>query len=587
MNFAAVYHKASGHYCYPLNVDEMIVNIKTGYDVDRLWICYGDPYANGIAGSAEKWQGVQEEIVFKKNLAHQIWWTTTIRPEFKRVKYYFILQSGSETWYYLEDGFVTKRQMELDDKMLQYFIFPWMNPADICRTPKWVNDTVWYQIFPDRFCNGDFSIDPAEVHPWRKGEVTNYEFFGGDLEGIIRKLDYLRDLGINGIYLTPIFQSPSVHKYDTTDYLNIDPGFGDKEVFRRLVKEAHARGIRVMIDGVFNHCGKYFMPWRDVLQKGPKSPYYHWFMINHWPFDQQDKSTRDGKYFSFAFYGNMPKMNTNNPEVIDYFADVCEYWVREFDVDGLRFDVANEVSHKFCRAIRSRLKAVKEDVYLLGEIWHDSGEWLHGDEYDAVMNYPLTSSINDFWVDRSLMKKDFEYMINRSYTMYRQQNNNALFNLLDSHDTDRLMTRNHGNEDAFYQQLAVLFTMPGSPCIFYGTEIGQEGGHDPDCRRCMPWEEIESGALDERIHTMKSLIAMRKNNRSCRSLYFHFSSENSQTRVVDYLKLTGDGEQIRVVLNCSEEDFRLDEDNILFARKYQNRTLAPGGVLICKTCDVQ
>lgn len=581
MNFAAVYHTASGHYCYPLNVDEMIVNIKTGYDVSRLWICYGDPYLNGIAGSAEKWQGVRSEIVFKKNLAHQIWWTTTIRPEFKRVKYYFILESGEEEWYYFENGFLTKEQMELDNKMLQYFIFPWMNPVDICETPDWVNHTVWYQIFPDRFCNGNTQTDPETVRPWKKGEVTNFEFYGGDLEGIIQKLDYLEELGINGIYLTPIFESPSVHKYDTTDYMNIDPCFGDKEVFRRLVEEAHKRDIRIMIDGVFNHCGEHFRPWRDVLQRGPESPYYHWFMINQWPFDQGDYSTRDGKYYSFAFYGNMPKLNTNNDEVINYFAEACEYWVREFDVDGLRFDVANEVSHQFCRTLHKRLKGLKPDIYLLGEIWHNSSEWLRGDEYDAVMNYPLTSSINDFWIDKSLVNRDFEHMINHSYTMYMQQNNNVLFNLLDSHDTDRLFTRSRCNEDAFYQQLAVLFTMPGSPCIFYGTEIGMEGGHDPDCRRCMPWDEIQSGVWNERIGIMRTLIRLRKENDCFRSLYFHFPRTCENERIIEYIKLTADNHQIHLYLNCSKQPERLEKDEILFARKYRDHILEPGGILIC------
>lgn len=582
MNFSAVYHTASGHYCYPLNVDEMIVNIKTGYDITRLWICYGDPYLNGIAGSAERWQGVCEEIPFRKNLANQIWWTTTIRPQFKRLKYYFILEAGDEVWYYFENGFMTKEQMELENKMLQYFIFPWMNPVDICDTPDWVNDTVWYQIFPDRFCNGNLKNDSENVRSWKKGEVSNYDFYGGDLEGIISKLDYLSDLGINGIYLTPIFKSPSVHKYDTTDYMEIDPCFGDKATFYHLVEEAHLRGIRIMIDCVFNHCGKYFQPWRDVLCKGPESPYFNWFMINQWPFDQQDYSTRDGKYYSFAFYGNMPKMNTNNEEVIQYFAKICEYWVREFDVDGLRFDVANEVSHQFCRTLRKRLKRLKPDLYLLGEIWHDSSEWLRGDEYDAVMNYPLTSSINDFWVDKSLTGKDFEHMINRSYTMYMQQNNNVLLNLLDSHDTDRLFTRNHGNEDAFFQQLAVLFTMPGSPCIFYGTEIGLEGSHDPDCRRCMPWSEIESGQWEERIQTIRALIHLRKENACCRSLYFHFPSEHEKPRIIEYIKLTASDERIHVYLNCSDREEKIITDAVLFARKYVDRTLAPGGVLICR-----
>ena len=582
MNFAAVFHTSGSPCCYPLNENEMAVNLKTGKDVERVWICYGDPYLKGIAGSKEKWEGIRREITEKKDLAHHIWWSAVLRPDYKRLKYYFILEAAGETWYYLENGFMTREQMDLEERMLQYFIFPWMNPADICRTPAWVRDTVWYQIFPDRFCNGNKENDPCGVQKWRKGPVTNDEFFGGDLEGIIQRLDYLENLGITGIYMTPIFKAPSVHKYDTEDYMETDPHFGEKETFRRLVQEAHNRGIRIMIDCVFNHCGLSFAPWQDVLKRGPESPYYNWFMINRWPFNLQDYNTRDGKYYSFAFYGQMPKMNTNQEEVIQYFGDVCEYWVKEFDVDGIRFDVANEVSHRFCRILHRRLKGLKPDLYLLGEIWHDSGEWLRGDEYDGVMNYPLTSGIQDFWVDRSLTARDFEWMINRSYTMYMRQNNFALFNLLDSHDTDRLMTRNHGDEDAFFQQLAVLFTMPGSPCIFYGTEIGLEGGHDPDCRRCMPWDEIDSGIWKERAENLRTLIRLRQEHFSFRSMEVFFGNKRQESRMVEYSKTGKDGEVIQVYLNCTGNEAEIAPGEILFARNYKEGRLAPGGTVIAK-----
>lgn len=181
---------------------------------------------------------------------------------------------------------MSAEQMALEGRSRQCFVFPWMNPCDIPVTPKWVNDTIWYQIFPDRFCNGDHSIDPDYVVPWRnRGKVKNEECFGGDLAGIIQKLDYLKELGINGIYLTPINESPSNHKYDTTDYAKIDPRFGDEDTFKRLVLEAHKRDMRIMLDGVFNHCGYYFAPWQDVLAKGADSEYYDWFMINEWPLD--------------------------------------------------------------------------------------------------------------------------------------------------------------------------------------------------------------------------------------------------------------------------------------------------------------
>lgn len=581
MNFAGVYHKTSEQMSYPLNKNELIVNLKTGYDVKQVFLIYGDPFEAGILGGKEKWTGIREEMVYKKRLKHQIWWTTTLVPKYKRCKYYFELHTEKEVWYYFEDGFLTKEQIEMDGRMLQCFTVPWMNPADVNKTPDWVNETIWYQIFPDRFCNGTPEKNTEEILPWRnKGSVKNEERFGGNLEGICQKIPYLKDLGITGIYLNPIMKAESNHKYDTEDYTKIDPYFGNEEIFAKLVKKAHENGIRVMVDAVFNHCGRKFAPWLDVLEKGKDSKYADWFMVNDWSDIRKKASTRDGRFYSFAFADGMPKLNTNNPEVISYFCSVCEGWIREFDIDGIRFDVGNEVSHRFLKIIREHVRKIKPDLYLLGEIWHDASQWLMGDEYDSVMNYPLMSGIHDFFIDKDMTKEDFEYMINRCYTMYMQQCNNVLFNLLDSHDTERLMNRFH-NLDIFYQQLAILFTMPGSPCIYYGTEIAMEGGHDPDCRRCMPWEELGETENQERIREIKQLINLRKNENTFRSLYFHFPCEYGNRRLIEYIKLDEKGNQIQVLLNCTEEDIKVKkEGDILFQRNYSDGILKKNGTLI-------
>ena len=393
MDFNAVYHRANDNYCYPLDEEQLVINIRTGYDVKYVNIIHGDPFKSGILGGGESWDGEALNIPFKKRLKNQLWWTTTIRPEFKRLKYYFELQTEDERWFYFEDGFVSEAQMALAGRSRQCFIMPWMNPADIPVTPAWVNDTIWYQIFPERFCNGDPTINPEGTLPWReRGSVNNQEFFGGDLQGIVNKLDYIRDLGVSGVYLTPVNESPSSHKYDTTDYTKIDSHFGSEETMKTLVREAHNRGIRVMLDGVFNHSGQHFAPWLDVKEKGPQSQYFDWFMVNEWPFAEEGGNAWAKRYYTFAFFDNMPKLNTNNPAVRDYLIGVCENWVRNYDVDGIRLDVANEVSHTFCKELRSRLKAIKSDIYILGEIWHDAMPWLRGDEFDSVMNYPLGAS---------------------------------------------------------------------------------------------------------------------------------------------------------------------------------------------------
>ncbi len=579
MDKASVFHRSSEQMAYAFSEDELIINLKTGRDIDRVFIVHGDPYQAGIAGGAEKWTGNREEIIYKKLLKRHIWWTTTLRPEYKRCKYYFELYSGDEVAYLFEDGFLTAEQMELPGKMLQYFMVPWMNPSDVSVTPSWVNETIWYQIFPDRFCRASGSEPEEGIVPWREGPVRNEERFGGNLKGITERLDYIRDLGANGIYLTPVCMAESNHKYDTTDYETIDPDFGTTSEMVELVEKAHDRGIRIMMDGVFNHSGRFFAPWQDVLENGPSSKYFDWFMINDWPIDV-NKDTRDGKFYTFAFHAGMPKLNTNNEEVIAYIEKICAMWVDRYDIDGIRFDVGNEVSHYLLKRLRRTLKAKKPDIYLLGEIWHDASQWLYGDEYDAVMNYPLTSGINDFFIDESLTKRDLAYRINGCYTMYQQQNNNVLFNLLDSHDTDRLITRT-GDVDVFIQELAALFTMPGSVCIFYGTEIGMEGGHDPDCRRCMPWDALDTPERAAVRAEVEKLIALRHNEPIMRSLHFHFPEEIPEERCAEYIKLDDYGNRIQVLLNAGDADIDVGNwGEILFSRNYEDGTLKQKGTLI-------
>lgn len=583
MDFNAVYHRANDNYCYPLDEDKLVINIKTGYDVKYVNLIHGDPFSAGILGGGETWDGEWINIPYKKRLKNQLWWTTTIEPQYKRLKYYFELQTENEKWFYFEDGFVSEAQMQLEGRSRQCFVFPWMNPADIPVTPSWVNNTIWYQIFPERFCNGDASINPEGTLPWRKnGSVTNAEFFGGDLAGIIQKLDYIKGLGVSGLYLTPINEAPSSHKYDTTDYKKIDPHFGSEETMKTLVKEAHNRGIRIMLDGVFNHAGRDFAPWQDVRKKGPESEYWDWFMVNEWPFREEGGCAREKQYYTFAFYDSMPKLNTNNPKLREYLFEVCENWVKEYDVDGIRLDVANEISHVFCKELRIRLKALKPDIYILGEIWHDAMPWLRGDEFDAVMNYPLGASIKDFWIDKSQTNEDFEYTINRCYTGYMQQTNDVLFNLLDSHDTKRLRS-DVKNLDEYFQQLAVLFTMPGSPCIFYGTEIAMEGSYDPDCRRCMPWEDIDTGVYNERIDIVRSLLKLRNGEPLLRNRDFHFPNKINKPRVIEFCKMGWGNEYVEVIINCEEEDIEIArEGELLFSRHYIDSTLLRNGILIRK-----
>ena len=326
----------------------------------------------------------------------------------------------------------------------------------------------------------------------------------------------------------------------------------------RFVEEAHKRGIRVMLDAVFNHSGYFFKPWQDVLEKGRGSQYFDWFMINEFPFSDKWDAAKKGQLYTFAFFDNMPKLNTNNKEVRKYLIRMACGWVEKYNVDGIRMDVANEVSHRFCKELRYALKSIKPDIYLLGEIWHDAIPWLRGDEFDSVMNYPLAGSLKDFFLDKSLTGEDFEFMVNRCYINYMQQTNDVLFNMLDSHDTIRLRNVTNNLEE-YNSLLALLFTMPGSVCVYYGTEIGMEGSFDPDCRRCMPWEDIEQGKYNEQISLTKQLIKLRKEEPLMRERNFHFPSDYENPRIVQFQKM-GWGETLEVIANSSDQDIEVKKD---------------------------
>lgn len=557
MNYSAIEHKAFDNYCYCLNENQVLVTLKTGKDIDKVEIVWGDPFDGGVMGEHGVWSGTACEITECMELESNLLWSIVVAPEFKRLRYYFIIHSGNEKIVFAESGFSSVEDAE-SGKYSEFFIFPWMNPADIIQPPEWVRKCVWYQIFPSRFAKGEYKECKKEFLPWAKlgQSVSNHESYGGNLQGIIDHLDYLKDLGITGIYSTPVNQSASQHKYDTADYLTIDSDFGTNEIFVKLVKEAHARGISVMVDGVFNHCGKEFFAWQDVLKNKEKSKYKDWFFINDFDIRDGEPNACKGKFYSFAFVDNMPKLNTNNPEVQGYFIDVCKKWIEEFDVDGIRLDVANEPSHEFWKKLNAELKSVKPDFYIVGEIWHNSIPWLREKEFDAVMNYPLQKAICSFLEHEETSARNFEYAINRCLSMYYRQTNEVLLNQMDSHDTIRITSRLNSTDKALCA-LAILFALPGSVCIYYGTEVLLEGGHDPDNRRCMPWKEIEEGLFNDRIDFTRKLISLRKKYSALRSSNVKFIRERESDRLLHFIK-TGDGKKIHVYVNCSKKTFKLD-----------------------------
>ncbi|KAB8130758.1 alpha-glycosidase [Gracilibacillus oryzae] len=544
MNKAAIYHRPKNNFAYAYDEETLHIIIQSGRD-DLLSIdlIYGDPY------QWENGSWLSNAVSMEKSGSTELhdYWFVAIKPEYRRMRYGFRCVSKTENWTYTERGFYK----EPPNDSAPFFCFPYLHAQDVFQAPAWVKDTVWYQIFPERFGNGDSSNDPEGTLPWASTKPATDNFFGGDFQGVIDHLDHLVELGITGIYFTPIFKAYSNHKYDTIDYMEIDPQFGDKETFRNLIKACHNRGIRVMLDAVFNHSGYYFMPFQDVLEKQERSEYKDWFHLWEFPLETEDVPNYD----TFGFVPSMPKLNTANVEVRNYLLEAARYWIEEFDIDGWRLDVANEVDHVFWRDFREVVKSAKPDAYILGEIWHDSMPWLQGDQFDAVMNYPFTNGAIEFFAKQAINANDFVNILTDVLHMYPANVNEVSFNLLDSHDTPRILTLANNNRQRV--KLLYLFQLSfiGTPCIYYGDEVGMAGDEDPGCRACMVWEKDQQDR--QLFDFVKHLIHLRRTvpafgNKGS----FRFLSADSLTNTIVYKKSTQD-EQIIFVLNNSEKSSKV------------------------------
>jgi cyclomaltodextrinase / maltogenic alpha-amylase / neopullulanase len=473
----AIFHRPKDNYAYACANKELHIRLRTKRnDVDSVSLVYGDPY------EWEEGKWITKEMKMIKTGSDQLfdYWLATATTPRRRMKYGFKLTDKQETLYFTEKGFLNEKPTDTGF----CFAFPFINTIDIFNAPGWVKDTVWYQIFPERFGNGNTENDPEGSLAWGSADPTPTNFFGGDLEGVIHNIDYLKELGISGIYFTPIFKAYSNHKYDTIDYMEIDPQFGDNETFKRLIKVAHEKGIKIMLDAVFNHSGFYFPQFQDVIEKGAASRYKDWFYTTEFPLVTEPIPNYD----TFAFTPFMPKLNTENPEVKEYLLEVGRYWIREFDIDGWRLDVANEVDHAFWREFRQEVKKIKPELYILGEIWHDSMPWLRGDQFDAVMNYPFTSNILDLFAKRTISAREFVENMTTVLHMYPKTVNEVAFNLVGSHDTPRILTECKDDMRRVKLIYTIMLTFMGTPCIYYGDEIGITGEQDPGCRKCMEWD---------------------------------------------------------------------------------------------------
>lgn len=508
MNTAAIYHRPDSEYAYLYTKDVVHIRLRTAKnDMNQVFLLSGDPYLLEEDTWFRQPEAMQKLVTTE---LYDYWWIEKTAP-FHRLSYAFSLEDTQGQYvFYGEKGSCALTEQVLKQGSA-YFRIPFFHDVDRVKAIDWVTKTVWYQIFPERFANGDPTNDPAGTLTWGSRTPERQDFFGGDLQGILDHLDYLTDLGINGLYLCPIFEAHSNHKYDTIDYYKVDPAFGTPDTLKALIHACHERGIKVMLDAVFNHIGETSPQWQDVIKNGANSPYADWFHIYEFPVcytagENFEKATALN-YDVFAFTPHMPKLNTANPDVQNYLLASATYWIREFDSDAWRLDVANEVDHAFWKKFRTACRAVKPDVYILGEIWHSAQSWLQGDEFDAVMNYAYTDAILQYFVKKQSSIEQLISNLGEQLMLYRTQTNQMQLNVLDSHDTPRLLTEVNGDQELMKQLVAFTYLQPGIPCLYYGDEIGLTGGMDPACRKCMVWEEDQQNRVLYQFY--QSLIQFR------------------------------------------------------------------------------
>ena len=498
MNKYALQHIVDSSYCFPVSPNEIVLRLRTAKDdIVRAQVIYESKY---VIAETQKTAEMRKAYVGELFDFYEV----KLTLEDTRLAYVFYIDDGKKCYYFSEDGATESYDFTIG--FYNFFQYPYINEVDIMECVPWMKTAVFYQIFVDRFHMAKHDKDTSYIN-CRWGDIpTPKTFAGGDLKGITEKLDYIQNMGCNAIYLTPVFCSVSNHKYDISDYYQVDPQFGTNEDLKELIHTAHEKGIRVCLDAVFNHCSEHMMQFQDVLEKGKQSKFFDWFVIKDDVVNQETVN-----YETFAACAYMPKLNTSNKEVQEFLLNIATHYITEYDIDGWRLDVSDEISHEFWREFRRRVKHTKQDAVIIGENWHDASNYLRGDQYDSIMNYAFTKACLDYFATETKTAEQMAWKLNEILMRNTDTVNKMMLNLLDSHDTHRFFKEIGKDRFKMKAALSLLFLFTGAPCMFYGTEILTEGGYDPDCRRCMDWEKAKpDGEYRDIYELLRTLSELRK-----------------------------------------------------------------------------
>ena len=479
MEYSAITHYMEKRYCYAIEKGKFVIRIETKKDdMEKVVLHYRDKYIplHILDTTASK------EMTKVATSRFHDYYEVVIDIDCICLRYQFeLVDKTGETTYYGNYEFFDEKIENID----RMFDLPQnLREEESFSVPQWAKNKVVYQIFPSRYA----TTEKISEKEWYKAPIGPKDQLKGNLRGVINTLENLKELGVDVLYMTPIFKSNSTHKYDTIDYYKIDETFGSEEDLRELVDKAHSMGMKVLLDGVFNHTATDFFAFKDVMENGENSRYKDWYYIDKFPIFPGSRTERPS-FKSFAYYGRMPKLNLKNNEVAEYFINVGKYWIEKCNIDGWRLDVGDEVIHDFWKRFRKAIKVIKPDAFIVGEIWHYAGDFLEGDEWDSIMNYSFYYSVQDFVCHESISASRFlqslDFMRGRLY----RDINSVLLNLIDSHDTARFLHVAGENKDKLKLAAALQLLLPGMPMIYYGDEYGMTGGGDPDNRRGMVWDE--------------------------------------------------------------------------------------------------
>lgn len=545
MEYSAIFHDMDKRFCYAIDKDLFVIRVQVKKDdMKEVILHYEDKYI-----PMER-KDTRMTLPMKKVATSQFhdYYEAQLQMHLICLRYFFeFTDMQGEKVYYGNYEFdkecITNRDRMFDCPQN-------LREEEMFEVPQWAANKVVYQIFPSRFA----TTQPVDKELWYKAPITPMDDLHGNLRGIIEHLDYIKDLGIDVVYLTPIFKSNSCHKYDTIDYYQVDPSFGTTEDLKELVQKSHERGMKVVLDAVYNHTGREFFAFQDILEKGEKSKYLDWYFIDELP--PRGEWGEIPNFKCFGYYGGMPKLNLKNPEVEKYITDVACYWIKECDIDGWRLDVGDEISHFFWKNFRKAIKAVKNNMLIIGEIWHYAGDFLEGDEWDTVMNYPFYLNLIDLLADEKINVSQFVQNLGYLKGRLNKKCYPLMWNLIDSHDTARFLHLCNDNKKKQHLAAAFQLLLPGMPMVYYGDEYAMPGANDPDCRRGMYWDEEYQDK--EMYNWYKKLMQVRKTHACIVEGEMIETIANDDEDTIVMIRKNGD-ETIAMLFNCGNSAKEFNE----------------------------